>query len=430
MTDSVNGTILIVDDEVNVLKSIMRLLHPLHYRVLMATSGADALELLRNNVIDLVISDMRMPHMDGATLLAHIHAQWPDTVRLLLTGHADQAQTIEAINRGQIYRYIAKPWHDAELLTIVEQGLERRRLEQENRRLLQVTVEQNAALAEANQLLEQKVANRTAELQQLVSFLEVTQSEVKESFKTTVQVLANVLDMRFSDWIGHSQRVSVLAERFALAVQLPEDEIEHLSYAARLHDVGKLALPEGVATKARMSYNRQEINEFIEHPALGQMVLLPISAMNKAGALIRSQHENYDGTGFPQRLHGDAIPLAARILAIAIDYDELQMGLVLPHALSAEQAELYIRENAGKRYDPKLVSLLADAVESANRKLHEKALHSPQLKPGMVLSRDLYSQGRFLLLTRGRQLDNALIEHIRHFERSEGKPITVYILQS
>ena len=159
------------------------------------------------------------------------------------------------------------------------------------------------------------------------------------------------------------------------------------------------------------------------------MVLLPIAELNRAGNLIHHQHENYDGTGFPHRVHADAIPLSARILAIAIDYDELQMGLILPHALTAEQAELYIRENAGKRYDPKLVMLLADAVESSNRKIHEKALHSSQLKPGMVLSRDLYSLGKFLLLTRGRQLDDGLIEHIRHFERTEGKTLTVYILQ-
>ena len=241
MTDVATATILIVDDEVNVLKSIMRLLHPMHYRVLMAASGADALELMRHNPIDLVISDMRMPHMDGATLLAHIHQTWPETIRVLLTGHADLAQTIAAVNRGQIYRYIAKPWDDNDLLAIVAQGLEKRRLLQENARLLQVTAEQNVQLAEANQNLEAKVAQRTAELEQLVGFLEMTQHEVKESFRTTVQVLANVLDMRFSDWIGHSQRVSVIAERIGLACGITDEALEDLTFAARLHEIGKLA---------------------------------------------------------------------------------------------------------------------------------------------------------------------------------------------
>lgn len=429
MNEATAATILIVDDEVNVLKAIMRLLHPLHYRILMATSGQDALDILRNNEVDLVISDMRMPHMDGATLLSHIHHGWPETVSLLLTGHADLGQTIAAINLGHIYRYIAKPWDDNELLSIVQQGLEKRALKRENARLLQVTAAQNQQLVEANHQLEDKVAQRTAELEQLVSFLEITQQEVKTSFRNTVQVLANVLDMRFSDWGGHSQRVCSIAERLASASGLTPELIEDIAFAARLHDIGKLALPESLNTKAMLSMNRAELNEFIEHPALGQMVLLPIEELTRAGLLIRHQHENYDGTGFPHRSHGEAIALGARILAIAVDYDELQMGLILPHALSAEQAELFIRENAGKRYDPGLVSLLPDVIDSVTRKIHEKALHSTQLKPGMVLSRDLYSLGKFLLLTRGRQLDNALIEHLRHFERTEGKNLTIYILQ-
>ena len=167
----------------------------------------------------------------------------------------------------------------------------------------------------------------------------------------------------------------------------------------------------------------------MEHPALGQMVLLPIPELNRAGVLIRHIHENYDGTGFPDRMHAEAIPLGSRILAIAVDYDELQMGLLLPQSISAEHAQLYIRENKGQRYDPDLVALFVRAVDAVQKRVREVALRSSQLKPGMKLSRDLFSAGRFLLLTRGRVLDEAIIQHIWHFERSEGKAVTVYILQ-
>lgn len=423
------ATLLLVDDEVNVLKSLMRLLHAHNYRLLMAASGAEALALMAREPVDLVISDMRMPHMDGAELLSKIRQQWPDTMRLLLTGHADMTQTVAAINQGEIYRYIAKPWHDDELLLIVAQALEQQKLKRENARLQQLTAEQNDALREANSTLEQKVAQRTAELSQLVSFLELTQQELKTSFRTSLQVLANMLDMRFADWAGHSQRVVDVAEQLAQMANVGEEEFEAIRNAAQLHDIGKIALSDALVNKPFLSCSRQERSEVMAHPALGQMVLLPIPELNRAGALIRHIHENYDGTGFPDRLHGESIPLGARILAIAVDYDELQMGLVLPHAITDEHALLFIRENKGQRYDPDLVSLFVRAVDALQKRIREVALASGQLKPGMKLSRDLFSAGRFLLLTRGRVLDEAIIEHIWHFERSEGKPVTVYILQ-
>lgn len=167
----------------------------------------------------------------------------------------------------------------------------------------------------------------------------------------------------------------------------------------------------------------------MEHPALGQMVLLPIQELNLAGVYIRGQHENYDGSGFPDHLKHQEIPIGAKILAIAVDYDELLMGLLLPQSVSPEHARLYIRENSGKRYDPELVRLFVRVMETTQSKIRETALTSNQLKPGMVLSRDLYSSARFLLLAKGRKLDTSIIQHICRFERAEGKPVTVYIRQ-
>ncbi len=139
-------TILLVDDETNILKALHRLLRPEGYRILTAESGADALAILARESVDLVVSDMRMPEMDGAVFLAKVRQTWPDTVRLLLTGHADMAQTVSAINQGEIYRFIAKPWNDQELIIIVRQALEQLYLKRENFRLQQLTAEQNEAL--------------------------------------------------------------------------------------------------------------------------------------------------------------------------------------------------------------------------------------------------------------------------------------------
>ncbi len=234
-------TILLVDDEINILRSLHRLLRPEGYRILTAESGAAALSLMSSEPVDLVISDMRMPEMDGAIFLAKVRQEWPDTIRLLLTGHADMAQTVAAINQGEIYRFIAKPWNDQELQLIVRQALEQLYLRRENQRLLKLTAEQNEALKEANNTLEHKVAERTAELSQLVSFLELTQEELKTSFRTSVQVFSSIIEMRFADWTGHSQRVVSLAERLAKYADLKPEEIEAVRNAAMLHDIGKVA---------------------------------------------------------------------------------------------------------------------------------------------------------------------------------------------
>lgn len=422
-------TILLVDDEINILKSLNRLLRTDGYRLLTAESGADALKVMASERIDLVISDMRMPEMDGAVFLSHVRQHWPDTIRILLTGHADMAQTVSAINHGEIYRFIAKPWNDQELLIIVRQALEQLHLRRENQRLLQLTAEQNDALKEANNTLENKVAQRTAELSQLIAFLELTQDELKASFRTSVQVFSNIIEMRFANRTGHSQRVVSLAERLAKKAGLKSEEVDAVVSAAMLHDIGKVALPDNLINKPFASHNRQERTEFSEHPAIGQMVLLPIPELDLAGAYIRSQHENVNGSGFPDHLKLNEIPIGARILAIVVDYDELQQGLLLPREFTTEHALLYIKENRDIRYDPALVQLFIQTLEAEHHKYKEVALTSSQLREGMILTRDLYSAGHFLLLAKGRKLDSSVIKHISRFEQTDGKPVTVYIRQ-
>ena len=115
--------VLCVDDEPNILSALRRLLRPSGYRVLVAEGGAEGLELMATEQVDLVISDMRMPNMDGAAFLAAVKAGWPDVVRILLTGYADMASTIDAINRGEIFRYVTKPWVDSDMLLTLRQGL-------------------------------------------------------------------------------------------------------------------------------------------------------------------------------------------------------------------------------------------------------------------------------------------------------------------
>src|SRR5471032_3066624 len=146
-------TLLCVDDEPNILSALRRLFRARGYRVLLAESGAQGLQILEQEAVDLVISDMRMPEMDGARFLAQVRQRWPDTLRLLLTGYSDIQSIQDAINCGEIYRYITKPWDDNHMLLLVRHALERRALEQDKQRLEALTLRQNAQLKALNESL-------------------------------------------------------------------------------------------------------------------------------------------------------------------------------------------------------------------------------------------------------------------------------------
>ncbi|HEY8035192.1 MAG TPA: EAL domain-containing protein [Methylobacter sp.] len=149
--------ILFVDDEANMLKAFRRLFHNEAYVSYFASSGAEGLEVLRQHAVDLIISDMRMPEMNGAEFLTQVFMQWPETIRILLTGYADLQSTIEAVNNGRIYNYCNKPWNDEELKLLVRNALEQKRLREERDRLSDIVHQQNNELKELNEHLEEKV---------------------------------------------------------------------------------------------------------------------------------------------------------------------------------------------------------------------------------------------------------------------------------
>ena len=155
--------LLCVDDEPNVLKALNRLFHAADYRIHLAENGEAGLKILQQHPIDLIISDMRMPKMDGAEFLTKAAENWPETVRILLTGYADITATIAAVNQGKIYSYCSKPWEDTELKTLVQNALEQKALREERLRLFATIHQQNQQLNALNASLEEKVEKRTAQ---------------------------------------------------------------------------------------------------------------------------------------------------------------------------------------------------------------------------------------------------------------------------
>lgn len=423
-------TLLFVDDEPNILAALRRLFRPLGYRIFIAESGAAGLEIVSREKIDLVISDMRMPVMDGAQFLEQVRLKSPEAIRILLTGYADIQSTIDAINKGQIYRYIAKPWEDNDITITVRQALERKRLEREKERLEALTQRQNEELKDLNANLEAKVKARTEEVRQTMGFLEVAHENLKKSFLTSIHIFSNLMELREGAMAGHSRRVADLGRKLAMRMGLKENEVQDVMIAGLLHDIGKIGLSDHLLHKPFNTLAGDERHEVMKHPVIGQTALMALNQMQGAAKLIRGHHERFDGQGYPDGLTGLAIPMGARVLALVNDYDAVQLGHISNKRLNAQEALVYIKEGRGKRYDPQVTDAFVELMGGVAPKLAREsdiALRPADVKPGMALSRDLMTPSGMLLLARDYVLDENLIDQLRTFEKMDGQSLTVYV---
>lgn len=420
-------TVLFVDDEPNILSSLRRLMRATPYTVLTAENAASALELLESTPVDMLVSDMRMPGCSGAELLAKVYRRKPDIIRLLMTGYADIQSTVEAINKGQISRYVSKPWNDDDLLMIITESFEVKRLQRERARLNQVIQEQNTQLKALNEGLEQKVKERTAELEQLMNMLELSNDKLKKGFLTSVRIFANLIELRAGSVGGHSKRVADTARQIAVKMGLPNSDVQDIFLAGLLHDIGKIGLSDALLNRPFMALSPEDRNIFVKHTVKGQAALMALEQLQNPARYLRSHNERFDGLGYPDQLQGPHIPQGARILGVANMFDELQQGTYQTKALNRQAAIAEIASGRGKRFDPAVVdAFIAITAQDAAPTGREIQVKSQDLKVGMALARDLVADG-VLLLAKDYILEQRLIDQILHFEQSDKSQLKIYI---
>lgn len=422
-------TVLMVDDEPSVLSALRRLFRPQGYKLLQATNGADGLALLRENAVDVVISDMRMPEMDGARFLELVRKHDGGVARILLTGYADIAATIAAINLGAIHRYIAKPWDDQALLVVVREALDRRQLERRNAELSDLVRVQNDQLREANRTLESRVAARTSEIEQVNGMLEASYEELENTFIVAVTVFSALLEMRETN-PGHSRRVADLSRNTAKRLGLSDREVRDVYLAALMHDVGKIAFPDSMMDKPVSTYTHEEIQRYRRHPVDGETALMPLSQLQGAARIVRQHHERIDGNGFPEGLSGAEISIGARIVAPASDFDGLIHGSLSTSRLGADRARQMLLGGIDTRYERRVVEAMLEVLTEAETAAKaDVEIEAHALQPGMVLARDLMSSQGAILLAVGYVFDERIIKQIADFSRREGVHLKLHVRQ-
>lgn len=432
-SDSKRPVILCVDDEPSILSALRRLFRAHGFQVLAAEGGQAGLDLLDTENIDLVISDMRMPHMDGVVFLEHVRQRKPDILRLLLTGYADIASITGAINRGEIYRYIAKPWDDNDIILTVKDALERSALVKEKKRLEALVVAQNEELKTVNASLEIKVEARTAELKQSNVALNLANDKLKSNFLTSIKMFTALIELRDNRLAGHTRRVADTARRLARAMGMENRQVQEVFVAGLLHAVGMVGFDDELLQTPVAIMTPRQLEVYRKHPARAEQLLMPLAELKPTVEIIGEQLERFDGSGYPQGTAGKHISLGGRILALASDYDSLQIGLLEPRRLNQQEAQDVIHQRSGHQYDPVVVEAFLDIFRDLTQDeipastATSRSVKSRDLAVGMVLARDMTSPTGLLLLTAGHVLDDAVIRKITSFERSIDAQLTATV---
>lgn len=341
-------TILIVDDEPSILALVTRVLTSAGYvNVMTATSSEEAKAVLSTVPVELVLTDMQMPGGSGLELLNHIHENVPDVATLMVTVIDDPALAHSALLLGS-YGYIIKPFRQSELLIGVSNALRRRELEIEN---------QNQ-----RDYLEESVKLRSADLWAAVVKLEHSEKDVRTSRTETIERLAIAAEFRDEETGYHVARMSRYSEILAKKCA-DEDLCTNIREASSLHDVGKIGIPDGVLLKpGPLTEDERMIVE--EHPLIGHRILGGSESplLKLAAEVALTHHEWVDGTGYPNGLSGDAIPLAGRIAAIADVFDALTSNRVYRRAFPLVEAVEIMKQESGSHFDPALLSAFWDAL--------------------------------------------------------------------
>ncbi len=331
--------VLLVDDEELVLNALCRVLEAEDRELLTAGDGSQALELLEQRPVALVISDQRMPNMTGLELFREIKQRWPETIRVLLTGYAEMNLVIEAINQGEVYRFLTKPWDTRELMRMVDE-----------------------ILADWRRRQREKLEDYSARLQ--------------KAGLETVMALAEAVELKDHYTKGHCARVRDYSLQLAKALDLDENFRRDLIYASLLHDCGKIGISESILNIPG-PLTPEQYREIQRHPALGFQMTCMIEYLRTASIIIRQHHERWDGKGYPDGLKGEEITLGARIVAVADSFDAMTSSRPYRRALDYQSAIAELEAGRGTQFDPRLVDLFislqrehkAPAVAGGSRRL-------------------------------------------------------------
>lgn len=331
--------ILVVDDEDGIRQALARFLTSRGYQARQASSGEEALAQLHDDDVALMLLDVRMPGMSGMDVVPEALHLSPDLAIMMLSAVTDATSAAICMQRGAM-DYLTKPIELTSLAGAIERALRRRDTQLQERQI--------------SRWLKEELEHRARELER-------ERRKLEQLSVATLEALINALEAKDRFLTGHSARVAAFAATVAQEFGMPDDEIEQVRMAGRLHDLGKIAVRESVLNKEG-PLTPEEYDHVKEHVMVGSQILAPLVHLGPIVSFVRGHHEHWDGSGYPDRLKGEQIPLGARILCAAEIYDALTTARPYQPTMTPEQAVTRMRRLGGTVLDPSVLDAIASAV--------------------------------------------------------------------
>ena len=333
------ATVLVVDDEEAIRSALARFLTTKGYQARQAKSGEDALAQLKDDDVALMLLDVRMPGMSGMDVVPEALHLSPDLAIMMLSAVTDATSAAICMQRGAM-DYLTKPIELTSLAAAIERALRRRDTMLQERQI--------------SSWLKEELEHRARELER-------ERRKLEQLSVATLEALINALEAKDRFLTGHSARVAAFAATVAQQFGMSDDEIEQVRMAGRLHDLGKIGVRESVLNKEG-PLTPEEYEHVKEHVVVGSQILAPLTHLGPIVAFVRGHHEHWDGTGYPDHLKAEQIPLGARILCAAEIYDALTTARPYQPTMTPEQAVSRMRRLAGSVLDPSVLEAIAGAV--------------------------------------------------------------------
>jgi response regulator RpfG family c-di-GMP phosphodiesterase len=400
--------ILVVDDDATLLMLVGKTLRAEGYDVTTAVDPIQALEVVRSQRFAVVVSDQKMPQMTGLEFLDHVRQIQPHAMHILLTAVLDLSVVIDAINRGEIYRFLVKPWTREEVLGAVADACKRCQSDCREAALQAETETKNEQLFWLNRSLDEQLAHGGEQNRRLAQLNQA----LEQNLQQCVELCVKTMETFFPSLGTRARRVVALCRGMAETAQIPVEQRRVLEISAWLHDIGLVNVPRDLIRRwheSADSLNEAEQTLIRHHPIVGQELAGFVAQLEEVGVVIRAHHERLDGNGYPDGLVGDRIPKLARLLAVAVAYAESH--------LDGRDAIHEIEANRGSAYDPEAVRVLLRCLPKAVLPRQEKGVLLAELQPGMVLANGIYNAHGMLILPEGQVLNDAWIGKLKAHDR-------------
>ncbi|MFP4283247.1 MAG: response regulator [Opitutales bacterium] len=406
MSDLPPKRILVVDDEALVLMALRETLESAGFLVDACNSPTEALAKLKTQSYATVISDQRMPDMTGLEFLQEVRRLYPETARILITGVLRLNTVVDAINQGEIFRFLAKPWLREELIATAENAYQHYLLHRRNANLQDELEKANTALLSSNRELETQLHK----LNRAHQNLDQEHFTLSQNFDRSLKAWHKMLDTYLPLLAEETEQVVKLCDRIIEQADMDPKQARILKVSAWLKNIGYLHVHRELILRYRRDpsdLSPAELEAFRRAPLLGESLAYFVDELKEVGKTIRAQYERIDGKGYPDGLAGDLIPRPARLLAVVAFFVESQES----RARTLEQ----ILELSGSAFCPDAVRLFLRAAEPQRWPNGVREILISELQPGMRLARNLLSPSGILLVPEDTVLDDHAIRRLNRY---------------